>query len=135
VAINLVGKHVDSTVNNPNEAVSHRKAGRLRPLGLFDSERLNLPDWQTIPTMKEQGYDIEYLMLRGFFGAPGISPDAQAWYVRLLQRIADTPEWKGFTDTGGLKRAFLSGPGFVTWLEHTEALHKDLMTKGGLIKP
>ena len=38
VATNLVGKHVDSTVNNPNEAVGHWKAGRLRPLpGTSDS--------------------------------------------------------------------------------------------------
>lgn len=134
VAINLVGKHVDSTVNNPNEAVGHWKAGRLRPLGLFDSERLQLPEWQTIPTMKEQGYNIEYLMLRGFFGAPDISKEVQAWYVDLFRKVTDTPEWKEFTDNGGLKRAFLTGQDYVTWLEQTEALHKDLMTRGGLIK-
>jgi putative tricarboxylic transport membrane protein len=55
VAANLVDKHVDSTVNNPNEAVAHWKAGRLHPLGIFDVERLSLPNWQSIPTMKEQG--------------------------------------------------------------------------------
>jgi tripartite-type tricarboxylate transporter receptor subunit TctC len=134
VATNLVGKHVDSTVNNPNEAVGHWKAGRLRPLGLFDAERLNLPDWQDIPTMKEQGYDIEYLMLRGIFGAPGISKEVQEWYVDLLKKVAATPEWQEFADKGGLKRAFLSGADLVKWLEETAALHKDLMTKGGLLK-
>jgi putative tricarboxylic transport membrane protein len=86
VAINLVGKHVDSTVNNPNEAVGHWQAGRLRPLGLFDAERLDLPEWKAIPTMKEQGYDIEYLMLRGFFGAPDIPREAQEWYVQVLKK-------------------------------------------------
>jgi tripartite-type tricarboxylate transporter receptor subunit TctC len=134
VAINLVGKHVDSTVNNPNEAVGHWKAGRLRPLGIFDAERLNLPDWQDIPTMKEQGYVIEYLMLRGLLGAPGIPKEVQDWYVSLLKKVAETPEWEEFADKGGLKRAFLSGPGFVKWLAETEALHKDLMAKGGLLK-
>jgi putative tricarboxylic transport membrane protein len=134
VATNLVGKHVDSTVNNPNEAVGHWKAGRLRPLGIFDAERLNLPDWQDIPTMKEQGYNIEYLMLRGIFGAPGISKETQAWYMDLFKKVAETPEWQEFTNTGGLKRAFLTGPEFARWLEDTEALHKDLMTTGGLLK-
>jgi putative tricarboxylic transport membrane protein len=33
VAANLVGKHVDLMVNNPNEAMAHWKAGRLHPLG------------------------------------------------------------------------------------------------------
>jgi putative tricarboxylic transport membrane protein len=134
VATNLVGNHVDSTVNNPNEAVAHWKAGRLRPLGIFDAERLNLPDWQSIPTMKEQGYDIEYLMLRGIFGAPGISKEAQDWYIDLLKKVTETPEWVEFTDNGGLKRAFLTGQGFLARLESAEALHKDLIDKGGLVK-
>jgi putative tricarboxylic transport membrane protein len=134
VATNLVDKHVDSTVNNPNEAVGHWKAGRLRPLGIFDAERLNLPDWRSIPTMKEQGYDIEYLMLRGIFGAPGMSKEAQDWYVDLLKKVTATPEWVEFTDKGGFKRAFLTGQDFSAWLESAEALHKDLMDKGGLLK-
>jgi putative tricarboxylic transport membrane protein len=134
VAVNLVGKHVDSTVNNPNEAVGHWQAGRLRPLGIFDAERLDLPDWQAIPTMKEQGYDIEYLMLRGIFGAPGIPREAQEWYVQVLKKVTETPEWHAFTDKGGLKKAFLSGPDLRTWLETTEVLHRDLMAKGGLLK-
>lgn len=134
VAVNLVGQHVDSTVNNPNEAVGHWKAGRLRPLGIFDAERLNLAGWKGIPTMKEQGYDIEYLMLRGIFGAPGLPKEAQDWYVNLLKKVTETPEWVEFTEQGGLKGAFLSGPDFVKWLEETESLHKDLMAKGGLLK-
>jgi putative tricarboxylic transport membrane protein len=134
VAANLVDKHVDSTVNNPNEAMAHWKAGRIHPLGIFDAERLNLPDWQSIPTMKEQGYDIEYLMLRGIFGAPGISKEAQDWYIDLLKKVTETPEWVEFTDKGGLKRTFLNGQDFITWLESTEALHKNLMEKGGLLK-
>ena len=40
VATQLVGKHVDSTVNNPIEAVAHWRAGRLRPLCVFDDQRM-----------------------------------------------------------------------------------------------
>jgi putative tricarboxylic transport membrane protein len=114
--------------------VGHWKAGRLRPLGIFDAERLNLPDWKDIPTMQEQGYAIEYLMLRGLFGAPGIPQEVQEWYVSLLKKVAETPEWAEFADKGGLKRAFLSGADFVKWLEEAEVRHKDLMAQGGLLK-
>ena len=41
VAVQLVGNHVDSTVNNPNEAVSHWRGGKLRPLCVFDSKPLD----------------------------------------------------------------------------------------------
>jgi putative tricarboxylic transport membrane protein len=133
VVTNLVGKQVDSTVNNPGEAADHWKAGRLRPLGIFDAERLNLPEWQSVPTMKEQGYDIEYLMLRAIFGAPGLSKEAQEWYIDLLKKVTETPEWIEFTDKGGLKRAFLTGQDFIARLESAETLHRDLMRQGGLL--
>ena len=38
VAVQLVGKHVDSSVNNPIEAVAQWRAGKLRPLCVFDDE-------------------------------------------------------------------------------------------------
>src|SRR5881409_1544488 len=74
VCTNLVGKHVDSTVNNPSECVGNWKANRVRPLAVLDSSRIKLPDWDKIPTMKEAtGKDVAYLMLRGIFTAPGVS--------------------------------------------------------------
>jgi putative tricarboxylic transport membrane protein len=48
--------------------------------------------------------------------------------------VTETPEWQEFTEKGGFKQTFLSGPDFVKWLESTEVLHKDLMAKGGLLK-
>src|SRR5438105_518792 len=82
VCVNLVGKHVDSTVNNPIECVSHWKAGRVRPLAVFDTQRIPDPDWKEIPTVKEAlGVDLHYLMLRGIFGPPGMPQEAVAWVV------------------------------------------------------
>src|SRR4029078_9965231 len=43
VAVQLVGKHVDSTVNNPIEAVAHWRGGSLRPLCVFDSAPMPYP--------------------------------------------------------------------------------------------
>eukprot|EP01031_Cornospumella_fuschlensis_P046726 gene46726-57221_t len=77
VATQLVGNHIQATVNNPIEAVTHWRAGTLRPLCVFDSRRLpgegrvtETMGWQDIPTCKEAGLDVEYLMLRGIFAAP-----------------------------------------------------------------
>src|SRR6266545_2902275 len=53
VCVNLVGKHVDTTVNNPIECVSHWKAGRVRPLAVFDSARIAVPEWKDVPTVKQ----------------------------------------------------------------------------------
>jgi putative tricarboxylic transport membrane protein len=135
VCVNLVGKHVDSTVNNPIECASHWKAKRVRPLAVFDTERIPVAEWKDIPTVKEAlGVDIHYLMLRGIFGTPGMPKDAVEWYVTLLRKVTETPEWKKYMEEGALKPAFAAGPEYVKWVEENEALHRDLMTKGGLLK-
>src|SRR5881396_3013177 len=135
VCVNLVGKHVDSTVNNPIECVSHWKAGRVRPLAVFDSARIPVPEWKDIPTVKQAlNADITYLMLRGIFGAPDMPKDAVDWYVGFLRKVTETPDWKKYMEDGALKPAFASGAEYVKWVEENEKLHRDLMAKGGLLK-
>ena len=135
VCVNLVGKHVDSTVNNPAECANHWRAARVRPLGVFDANRIPDPDWKGVPTIKEAlGVDIQYLMLRGIFGAPGISQDAVQWHTDFLKKIYDSAEFKKYVSDGALKPAFATGSEYVKWVEENEKLHRDLMVKEGLIK-
>jgi tripartite-type tricarboxylate transporter receptor subunit TctC len=135
VAVELVGKHVDSTVNNPSEAVSHWRAGKLRPLAVIDHERIPLPEWDKIPTLKEAtGVDISYLMLRGIFAPPKISKEVQAGYVQLFKKVYESDEYQKYLKDYALKPAFLSGDEFAKWLDQKEAVTKDLMEKGGMLK-
>jgi putative tricarboxylic transport membrane protein len=135
VCVNLVGKHVDSTLNNPIECASHWKAGRVRPLAVFDSARIPVGEWKEIPTVKEAlGADITYLMLRGIFGPPDMPAEAVAWYQDLLKKVAETPEFKDYMQQAALKPSWLIGPEFNAWLEREEQVHRDLMSKGGLLK-
>ena len=135
VCVNLVGQHVDSTVNNPIECVSHWRAKRVRPLAVFDTERISVGDWKDIPTVKEAlGVDLHYLMLRGIFGAPKVPQDSVDWYVSFLRKVSETPEWKRYMEEGALKPAFATGAEYVRWVEDNEKLHRELMVKGGLLK-
>jgi tripartite-type tricarboxylate transporter receptor subunit TctC len=135
VCVNLVGKHVDSTVNNPIECVSHWKAKRVRPLAVFDPERIPDADWKAIPTVKEAlGANISYNMLRGIFGTPNMPKEAVDWYIGFLKKAFDTPDFQDYLHKGALKAAFTTGKEYVKWVEENDALHKDLMDKGGLLK-
>jgi tripartite-type tricarboxylate transporter receptor subunit TctC len=134
VCTNLVGKHINSSVNNPSECVGHWKGGRVRPLAVLDSQRINFPDWDKIPTMKEAtGKNVSYLMLRGIFTAPGVSKEVHDYYVGLMKKVTETDDWKRYLSDNALKGQFMSGPEYVKWLEEAEKLHKDLMTKGDLL--
>jgi len=140
VAVQLVGKHVDSTVNNPIEAVAQWRAGTLRPLCVFDAKRMpyktkvtKTMSWNDIPTCKETGLDVEYLMLRGIFMAGSVTPDQVQYFVDLLKKVRETPEWKDFLEQGAFNQTTLSGKDYESWVAREEARHILLMREAGFL--
>jgi putative tricarboxylic transport membrane protein len=140
VAVQLVGKHVDSTVNNPIEAESHWRAGKLRALCVMDKEPMPYPkkltathSWQDVPTCAASNLPVDYLMLRGIFMPPGATPEQVNYYIGLFQKIRALPEWKEFMEKGAFKQAFMSGPEFIDWLGKNEQLHRVLMKEAGFL--
>ena len=142
VAVQLVGKHIDSTVNNPIEAVAQWRAGSLRPLCVFDSKTMPYPQkvtkdmaWGDIPTCKSQGLDVEYLMLRGIFMPGGVAPDQVKYYVDVLNKVRETPEWKKFLEDGAYNTTALTGKEYADWITKNEQLHHGLMKEAGFLAP
>jgi tripartite-type tricarboxylate transporter receptor subunit TctC len=140
VATQLVGGHVDSTVNNPIEAVSHWRAGNLRPLCVFDKERLpykgkvtDKMSWADIPVCGEAGLNVDYLMLRGIFMPPGVQPEHVQYYVDLFKKVMATPEWKKLMEEGAFNRTSLAGQAYVDWLTKEEKRHMLLMQAAGFV--
>jgi tripartite-type tricarboxylate transporter receptor subunit TctC len=140
VAVQLVGKHIDSTVNNPIEAESHWRSGALRPLCVMDKERLpykakltTTQSWYDVPTCASAGLPVEYLMLRGIFMPPGVTPDQVKYYLDLFQKVRALPEWKDFMEKGAFKQTFMSGDAYVDWLGKNEQAHRVLMKEAGFM--
>jgi len=140
VAVQLVGKHIDSTVNNPIEAVAQWRGGKLKPLCVFDSKRMPYKEkvtetmsWADIPLCKESGLDVEYVMLRGIFMAPEVSAEQQQFFITLLQKVRETPEWKEFMERGAFNTTTMNGAAFKDWLGKEEARHMMLMKSAGFL--
>src|SRR3989475_852074 len=140
VAVQLVGKHVDSTVNNPIEAVAQWRAGQLRPLCVFDDKRMpykakvtDTLSWGDIPTCKEAGISTEYVMLRGIFMPAGVSKDQLEFYVNMLKKVRETAEWKDYMEKGAFNQTAMSGEDFNKWLRAPANMHRDLMKEAGFI--
>ena len=140
VAVQLVGNHIDLSVNNPIEAVAHWRAGKLRPLCVFDAKKLDYHDkiagdlaWDSIPTCKSAGLDVEYVMLRGFFMPPGVSKDMVDYYIDLFKKVRETPEWKKLMNDGAFNQSFMTGAEYVKWVADAEKLHEGLMKSAGFL--
>ena len=100
VAKNLVGKHIDSTVNNPAEQNEFFRAGNTKPIVQFTAERL--PAYPDVPTANELGVNMEYYMQRSINGPPGMSAEAQQWYIDLFKALFESEEWQKFCTEDGL---------------------------------
>lgn len=140
VAVQLVGKHIDSTVNNPIEAVAQWRAGSLRPLCVFDDKRMNYKAkvtdtmaWSDIPTCMESGIPMDYQMLRGIFMPAGVTPDQRAYYVELMRKIRATPDWIDFMEKGAFNQTTMSGAEYEKWVAAAEATHLGLMKEAGFM--
>jgi putative tricarboxylic transport membrane protein len=140
VAVQLVGKHINSSVNNPIEAVAHWRSGALRPLCVFDSKPMPYPtkvtadqSWQDIPTCKSQGVDVEYTMLRGIFMPAGVPQDAVNFYVDLFKKVRELPEWKKYTEDAAFNTTFMTGKEYADWVQKAEQSHRDLMKEAGFL--
>ena len=130
VAKNLVGKHIDSTVNNPAEQNEFYRAGNTKPLVQFTGERMAAyPD---IPTAKELGVDIEYYMQRSINGPPGMSAEAQQWYIDLFDTLYKSDEWQKFCVEDGLDcTEWVAGDDLGAFHAEQIVRHKELIEKVG----
>ena len=121
VAKNLVGKHIDSTVNNPAEQNEFFRAGNTKPLVQFTGERMEA--YPEVPTAKELGIDIEYYMQRSINGPPGMSAEAQEFYIDLFSQLYQSEEWQTFCVEDGLDcNEWSAGDDLASF--HTEQLKR-----------
>ncbi|MEM8753967.1 MAG: tripartite tricarboxylate transporter substrate binding protein [Pseudomonadota bacterium] len=125
VAKNLVGGHIDSSVNNPSEALGFWNADKVRPIAAFTPERLAaLPD---TPTMTELGHPLVYWMQRSFVAPKDMDPAAVAYYKAMFEKLNATDEWRTYTEEKALLSEFLTGDDLQTYFLEERAKHADLL--------
>src|SRR5881227_1481252 len=139
-ATQLVGNHTQANVNNPSENLEVWRAGQVRALCVFDKERIEYKtkvtdkqSWNDIPTCKEEGLDVQYLMLRAFFLPGKVTPEQTEFYIDLLKKVSQTAEYKDYLEKQALKPVFLEGKEMVKFLEEDDTLNKNLMTEAGFV--
>src|SRR5262252_7882635 len=118
-ATQLVGNHTQSNVNNPSENLEVWRAGQVRALCVFDKERIEYKSkvtdkqsWNDIPTCREEGLDVQYLMLRAMFLPGKVTEEQKAFYVDLFKKVSQTAEFKDYMEKHALNRNLMMEAGF-----------------------
>lgn len=137
-ATQLAGKHIAANLNNPSENLSQWRAGQVKPLCVFSKARMSYTakvadrSWSEIPTCKEQGLAIdEYRFPRTVFMPGGVSADQLKFYVSLLKRITQAPEFAEYIERNALAPTFLEGAGLADYIKADENRARGIFQDAG----
>lgn len=89
----VLGNHIQVVSSGIAELMPHVKAGKLRVLAVFADQRLEGEGFKDLPTAKEQGYDISWPVIRGYYMAPEASDAAYNWWKGQFDKMLADPKF------------------------------------------
>jgi putative tricarboxylic transport membrane protein len=129
----LLGGSIEVYTGDVGEMGSHMEAGDMRVLAVMSDERLD-GDFAEIPTAKEQGFDVEWTIMRGFYlGKDVADADYNTW-VEAFKTAYATPEWKQVQADKGLLPLNLAGEELKARIDENMATLREIATEAGLIQ-
>jgi putative tricarboxylic transport membrane protein len=138
-AVQLAGGHIDSNTNNPSENAGQWKAGSGKPLCVFSLQRMAAgpkvtatQEWADIPTCREAGIPIdEYRMPRTIFTPAKVADEATRYYVELLRKVRETPDWKDYIQRSSQTDRFMDAAELSAFIGTDEPRARDIFKSEG----
>ena len=129
----LLGNHVQVISGDISEMTPYISDGKIRILAVYADKRL--PDaLANIPTAKEQGYDIVWPIIRGFYMGPKVSDADYNQWVEAFQKLQQTDEFKKQRELRGLFEYNLSGPELDAYVKKEVENYREQARSFGLAK-
>ncbi len=111
----LLGGFMDVFTGDVSETLGRVEADDVRVLAALSDERLpTLPD---VPTASELGYDVEWIVWRGFYAPEGMSDEAYDFWVAALRELEASREWQKIREESGLLPLGLFGEEFEGFVD------------------
>jgi putative tricarboxylic transport membrane protein len=132
VAKDVAGKQINSSVNNPSEAIGFWQSGDMVPLVAFTNERL--PMFPEVPTLREKGGEFSYFMQRSVVGAPGMSEEARAYYTELFTKVYNSEDWQAYKSKKSLMGDLMSGDQLSHYWRDQRDNHEQILRSSGAIR-
>lgn len=129
----LLGNHIQVFTGDLSEIESQLKGGKIRVLASLAEERQE-GAFADIPTAKEQGYDVEWPIWRGYYMGENVSDEAYQAWLDVFTKLVDTDEFKQARHARGLFPFTKLGPEFDQYVQERIAHFKSLAQEMGLSK-
>ena len=127
----ILGGNVTVGGSGYSEFAPYIESKKMKPIAVTSGERLKGID---VPTLKEQGIDVEIGNWRGVYGAPGISPEERKALIDGVEKALKTQAWQEALEKNNWTPAVLTGDAFGKFVEAEFANLRETMTNAGMIK-
>ncbi len=129
----LLGGHVQVVSGDASEATSQLEAGKIRVLAVLAEQRLP-GQLASIPTAKEQGYNVSWPIIRGFYMGPKVSDADYKHWVDAFGKLLATKEFAKLRDERGLFPFSKTGADLEAYVKKTVPEYKKIAAEFGLVK-
>jgi len=129
----LLGGHIEVFPGDASEVRGQLEAGEIRLLATFSDQRLT-GAFADVPTAKEQGYDVQWPIVRGFYAPPKASNASYQFWAEALKKLNSDPRWQKARTEQGLFEFNMSGPEFDAFAKKRTSDFRALAREVGLIQ-
>jgi len=124
----ILGGQVSAGINGLAEFTPQIEAGTVRALAISSAERLPGLD---IPTLREQGVNVEFENWRSVVAPPGITVEERQRLVAMVDAMAHSAAWQDALARYRWIDRYLAGEAFGRFVEAEERRVQDILTKFG----
>ena len=134
LATALLGGHIQVASTDISDSVPHIESGDMRILAVFSEERLPGDVVSSIPTAKEQGFDVVWPVIRGFYLGPKVSDEAYAWWKNSFDQLLASEDFAKLRTDRELYPFAMTGEELDTYVKKQVAQYKALAQEFGLVQ-
>ncbi len=127
----LLGAQATAGISGYGEFQAHIESGKLRAIGLSAPARIS---GINVPTLKEQGVNVELGNWRGVVAAAGVSPTDRKALLDTVEAMAKSDSWKAELKKQNWEDAYLAGDGFAAFLKASNDQIARILKEVGLVK-
>ncbi|MDF7659338.1 tripartite tricarboxylate transporter substrate binding protein [Erwiniaceae bacterium L1_54_6] len=129
----LLGNHIQVVSGDMSEMVPHLQSGKLRVLAVMADQRLP-GELAQVPTAKEQGFNVSWPIIRGYYLGPKVSDADYQWWEAAFKKLVTTKEFQQQRDMRGLFEFNLFGSELDSYVKKQVADYREQAKSFGLAK-
>jgi putative tricarboxylic transport membrane protein len=126
----ILGGNVTVGGSGYSEFSEYIDSGKMKAIAVTSATRLK---GVNVPTLKEQGINVEIGNWRGVYGAPGITSAQRKDLIDIVLKAVKTKSWTESLEKNSWTPAVLTGDAFSKFVDDDFASLRATMVKSGMV--